>query len=81
MNSKEITDKFNQEVQESAYYKWLASGCQTDSLTCWLEAEEEVASRWAFGHNPFDKSQYDWGYSKDNGDYTLGFGRPHDDTN
>lgn len=79
---QEIKDKFNQEVQEAAYYKWLASGCETDSLTCWLEAEQEVAARWAFGHNLLYLSdiapQYDWGYNKDNGDYTIGFGRPHD---
>jgi len=74
MTNEEIKDKFNQQVQESAYYKWLASGCQTDSLTCWLEAEQEVASRWAFGHG-FEsiQPQYDWGYSKDNGDYTIGW--------
>jgi hypothetical protein len=78
MDAKEIKEKFNQQVQEAAYYKWLASGGQTDSLTCWLEAEQEVASRWAFGHDPmqYGANYYDWGYSKDNGDYTIGFGRP-----
>jgi hypothetical protein len=34
--------KINQMIREAAYYKWLSyDGC-VDSLTCWLQAEEEI---------------------------------------
>ena len=49
LTTEEIVQEFNRQTQETAYYKWLASGCETDSLTCWIEAEQEVAARWAYG--------------------------------
>jgi len=37
-----MNPEIQQMIREAAYYKWLSyDGC-VDSLTCWLQAEEEI---------------------------------------